>query len=101
MELKRNDVLALIEQCLAQLNAERDGEDPIAIGENTPLLGGESQLDSLDFVAFVSDLEERLQETTGGDFVLVGNLEASEQHAFRDVSSLAERIVEMSTEATE
>ncbi len=97
MELKRANVLDLIQQCLEGLNAERQGDDPIPIGEDTPLLGGASQLDSLAFVAFVADLEERLQASTGRDFVLVGELDASENHPFRDVSALTDRIVEMST----
>ena len=63
MELKRTEILDLIEQCLTALNAERPDDDPIPIGEGTPLLGGESQLDSLAFVAFVADLEERPCET--------------------------------------
>lgn len=97
MELKRTDVLDLIKQCLIALNAERRDDDPIPIAEDTPLLGGESQLDSLTFVAFVADLEERLQASTGHDFVLVGELDASEnRHPFRNVSTLADRIVEMS-----
>jgi len=99
MELKRTEILDLIEQCLTALNAERPDDDPIPIGEGTLLLGGESQLDSLDFVAFVADLEERLQALTGRDFVLVGELDASENQVFRKVSALADRIVEMSAEA--
>ena len=49
-------------------------------------------------MAFVADLEERLQESTGRDFVLVGELDASESHPFRTVSTLADRIVEMAAE---
>jgi hypothetical protein len=98
MELKRTNVLDLIRQCLEGLNAERSGEDQIPIGEDTPLLGGESQLDSLAFVAFVADLEERLMDSTGRDFVLVGELDASESHPFRNVSTLADRIIEMAAE---
>jgi acyl carrier protein len=96
MELKRTNVLDLIQQCLKGLNAERLDDDQIPIGEDTPLLGGESQLDSLAFVALVADLEERLQASTGRDFVLVGEFDASESHPFRTVSTLADRIVEMS-----
>jgi len=95
MELKRTDVLALIKECLVELNAERDDDDPIAIGEETPLLGGGSQLDSLNFVAFVADLEDRLHAATGRDIVLVGELDATEGHPFRNVSALADRIIEM------
>jgi hypothetical protein len=98
MELKRTNVLVLVQQCLEGLNAERPDDEQILIGEDTPLLGGESQLDSLAFVAFVADLEEQLQESTGRDFVLVGELDASEKHPFRSVSTLADRIVEMSAE---
>jgi acyl carrier protein len=98
MELKRAEVLDLIRKCLEGLNAERPEDDQIPIGEGTPLLGGESQLDSLAFVAFVADLEERLQASTGRDFVLVGEIDASESHPFRDVSALTDRIVEMAAE---
>jgi acyl carrier protein len=96
MELKRTNVFDLIQQCLEGLNAERPEDDQIPIGEDTPLLGGESQLDSLAFVAFVADLEERLLASTGRDFVLVGEFDASESHPFRDVSALTDRIVEIS-----
>ena len=95
MELKRTEVVDLIQQCLASANAERDADDQISIGEDTPLLGGESQLDSLAFVAFVADLEERLHESTGRDIVLVGELDATEEQPFRDVAALADRIVEL------
>jgi acyl carrier protein len=99
MELKRTDVLELIEQCLAGLNAERDDDDQIPIGEDTPLLGGASQLDSLAFVAFVADLEDQLHASTDRDIVLVGELDATENHPFRNVSALADRIVEMSADS--
>ena len=95
MELKRTDVVDLIQQCLAAANAEREPDDQIEIAEATPLLGGESQLDSLAFVAFVADLEERLYESSGRDIVLVGELDATEDQPFRDVAALADRIVEL------
>jgi len=95
MELKRGTVLESIRQSLTALNAERDPADQIPIGEDTPLLGGESQLDSLAFVAFVADLEERLYTDTGREIVLVGELDATEAQPFRNVAALADRIVEM------
>jgi acyl carrier protein len=95
MELKRGDVLDSIRQSLAALNAERDSAEQIPIREDTPLLGGESQLDSLAFVAFVADLEERLYADTGSEIVLVGELDSTEGHPFRSVAALADRIVEM------
>jgi len=98
MELKRTGVLALIRECLEELNAERDPDEQIRIGEDTPLLGGDTQLDSLAFVSFVADLEDRLHASTGRDFVLVGELDAAEDQPFRNVSALADRIVEMAAE---
>jgi len=95
MELKRGTVLESIRRSLTALNAERDPGDQIPIAEDTPLLGGESQLDSLAFVAFVADLEERLYADTGREIVLVGELDATESQPFRNVAALADRIVEM------
>jgi acyl carrier protein len=100
MALKRTEVSDLIQQCLIALNAERAEDEQIAIGEDTPLLGGESQLDSLSFVALVGDLEERLYDATGQDIVLVGELDSSGDQPFRSVSTLTDRIVEMAAQLT-
>jgi hypothetical protein len=43
----------------------------------------------------VADLEDRLKASTERDFVLVGELDASENHPFRSASSLADHIVGM------
>jgi acyl carrier protein len=101
MELKRPEVLDVIQKCLIALNAERGEDEQIAISEDTPLLGGESELDSLAFVSLVSDLEERLHEATGQDIVLVGELDPDGGHPFRSVSALADRIVELAAESTQ
>ena len=100
MELKRAEVSDMIQQCLIALNAERGEDEQIAIGEDTPLLGGESQLDSLAFVALVSDLEERLHQTIGQEIELVGELDPDGSHPFRAVSALTDRIIEMAAELT-
>ena len=100
MGLKRTEASDLIQQCLIALNAERAVDEQIAIREDTPLLGGESQLDSLAFVSLVGDLEERLHQATGQDIVLVGELDPDGDHPFRNVSTLTDRIVEMATRLT-
>ena len=100
MELKRPEAADLITQCLVALNAEREKSEQIAIGEDTPLLGGDSQLDSLAFVSLVGDLEERLHQTTGQDIVLVGELDPNGDHPFRSVATLADRIVEIAAGLT-
>jgi acyl carrier protein len=100
MELKRAEVSDLIQQCLIALNAERGADEQIDVGEATPLLGGESQLDSLAFVSLVGDLEERLHQLTGQDLTLVGELDPDGDHPFRSVSALTDRIVELAARLT-
>ena len=98
MKLDRPQVVCLIRASLEQLNSERTAEEQIDVGDDTPLLTTDSQLDSLAFISFVADLEDRLYASTEQDFVLVGELDASEGHPFKTVSTLANHIVEMAAE---
>jgi len=99
MILSRSDALQAIRGSLESVNAERPAEDRIAVSDETALLGREAELDSLGFVAFVADLEERLRSTTGRDFVLVGEAVArGGKHPFRSVAALADHIVEMAAQ---
>ena len=100
MELKPPEAADLIKQCLVALNEEREDSEQIVIGDDTPLLGGDSQLDSLAFVSFVGDLEERLYQTTSQDIVLVGELDPNGDHPFRSVATLTDRIVEIAAGLT-
>ena len=96
MEMTRAHVVELIQKTLEALNSERAADEQIEVGEDTPLLGGDSQLDSLAFVAFIADLEDRLMASADREYVLVGELDAAESHPFRTVATLAEHIVGMS-----
>jgi acyl carrier protein len=95
MHLERSQVADLIRNSLEQLNAERGPGEQVEIVEDTLLLTTDSELDSLAFISFVADLEDRLKASTERDFVLVGELDASENHPFRSASSLADHIVGM------
>ena len=77
MILSRSDALLAIRDSLATVNSERPAEDQIPVSDETALLGRDAALDSLAFVTFVADLEERLLGATGRDFVLVGEAVAS------------------------
>ena len=99
MEMTRAHVVELIQKTLEVLNAERAAGEQIEVNEDTPLLGGDSQLDSLAFVAFIADLEDRLQASADREYVLVGELDSAENHPFRSVATLAEHIVGMSAGA--
>jgi hypothetical protein len=93
-------VLQAIRQALEAVNAERPEGEKIAIHDETALLGRSAQLDSLAFVNFVVDLEGRLRESTGKDFVLVGDLAGESLKAFRNASTLADHIVGMAAQST-
>ena len=98
MELTSSNVTEIIHETLHALNEERESNEQITVADNTPLLGGESQLDSLAFVSFVADLEDRLMDNTGDEYVLVGEFGEGESNPFKDIHSLVSHIVTMSPE---
>ena len=99
MILHRSDALQAIRGSLESINSERSAEDQIPVSDETALLGRDAALDSLAFVTFVADLEERLRSSTGRDFVLVGEAVAhAGKHPFRSVAALADHIVEMAAQ---
>jgi hypothetical protein len=101
MILSRSHALQAIRGSLEAVNCERAAEDQIPFADETALLGRDAALDSLAFVTFVADLEERLRGTTGRDFVLVGEAVADgEEHPFRSVAALADHLVEMAAQKT-
>lgn len=63
----------LINECVDSLI--RSGSiDPIEIfSRDTVILGGGSVLDSISFVTFITEVEDRIQSETGEEFYLVLN----------------------------
>lgn len=89
----RENILALIYGCLERLNKERDASRQIVISETTALLNDDSQLDSLDVVAFSVDLEEKIRRMAGREIELSpANLQEG-QHPLRNVTTLVEYIL--------
>lgn len=93
--MNRQQVADLIRQCLESLNRERPADDRIAISDETLLLYDDSQLDSLQFVAFITDLEGRLAAATGRTVPLIANALTSDEHPFRDVGMLTQYVVKL------
>ncbi|WP_156156248.1 hypothetical protein [Polynucleobacter duraquae] len=51
-------------------------ESKIQISDNTPLFGGQSNIDSMCFVALITDVEDGLCRSTGKDvFVVLSDIE--------------------------
>jgi acyl carrier protein len=46
-------------------------DDPVAVADDSVLLGAGSELDSLELVTLIAELEERLSLDTGADTLLV------------------------------
>ena len=90
--VKREQIFDLICGCLEALNQERAPEDQIEISKDTLLLADDSTLDSLAFVAFSTDLEDRLTTLTGEDFTLVAIALSSGQNHFHSVETLTDYI---------
>ena len=69
--LSYEQALNLIQESLASLQNAGIVAESITISADTVILGSGSELDSLGFVTFISDLEERLCEETNEDIYLV------------------------------
>lgn len=90
--MTRDEVSALIRDCLDVVLRERAVDERIPITESTELLSDGSPFDSLEFVSFSTDLEGRLLRMTGRDLALVATALSDEENPFRTVGALTEHI---------
>lgn len=65
--------LNLMQETLDSLHRSGSIDAKIKADRNTVLMGEGSSLDSIGFVTFVSEFEEKLQKTTGKEVYLVLN----------------------------
>lgn len=68
--MTRERAMELVRETFASLRRSGILERDIVAGEGTVLLGRGSELDSIAFVTFVTDLEERVRRETGKEFFL-------------------------------
>ena len=93
--LTRDHVIRLMQECLDDLNAERQDGSTIEFSEELALYGVGSPLDSLDFVTFTIGLEERARRDAGVSMDLASLLFDDEAgHPFRSVAALAQYLVD-------
>ena len=71
--IDRTAAAHLIEETLDSLARSGLLETKIAVTGQTVLLGSGAELDSMGFVTFVTDVEDRIQRQTGQDLYLVLN----------------------------
>jgi acyl carrier protein len=69
--LAKDEILSLLRESILSLRRSGIIEVDIAVDAETILLGTGSSLDSMGFVTFVTDVEERLNRETGKDLYIV------------------------------
>jgi hypothetical protein len=86
--------LTILLGALHDLNEEKGADDKIPVSEDTILMGTGTPLDSLGFVVFVTNAEEKLNDATGMDLSISSDLHLFEDDTpFHTVSTLADYIV--------
>jgi len=69
--LTKNDVIDLSQKCFDSLLKSEILSDDIRASLETPLIGFNSELDSVGFVTFISDLEGRINDFLGSDIYII------------------------------
>jgi acyl carrier protein len=69
--LSKSEVMALMQESIDSLKRSGVIETPLPISDTAVLLGQDSSLDSMGFVTFITDVEERLNRKTGKDVYIV------------------------------
>ena len=92
--MTREAVVQLIQESIGDLNASRDEGAKILFSADLQLNGAGSPLDSLDFVNFALELEERLRRYDGTTLDL---FEESKDQPSYTVSSLADFLLAADT----
>jgi acyl carrier protein len=88
-------VQGLIAASLVQLREDLGLSQLQEVDGKTPLLGGDSDLDSMAVVHLIVDLEARLQDTFGKNWILADERALSRNRSpFRTISDLSDFIIE-------
>lgn len=65
--LSEERIVALMQDCAVELHRGKIFDAEIAVNPETVLLGSDSPLDSIGFVTFISEIENRVNDETGKD----------------------------------
>lgn len=90
-----SEVEELIIECLAALRGDLEMPPLETPSRATPILGGDSDLDSMAVVHLIAELEGRLEETFGKNWILADERALSRHRSpFRTVGDLCNFIIE-------
>ncbi|NDV61624.1 hypothetical protein G0Q06_04095 [Puniceicoccales bacterium CK1056] len=95
MSPESKEVESLIAASLVQLRQDLALPELGQISGTTPILGGDSDLDSMAVVHLIVDLEGRLEEAFGKNWILADERALSRKRSpFRSVADLSEFVIE-------
>jgi acyl carrier protein len=95
MKVDVHEVEALVTDALKAIREDLALPQLATYSPQTAIYGGSSGLDSMALVSLIADIEERLQQRYGMDWILADERAFSRQRSpFRDVASLSAFIVE-------
>lgn len=69
--MTKENAVQILQESFSSLHRSGILENEITVQEGTVILGSGSPLDSLAFVTFITDLEDRISNETGKEFYLV------------------------------
>ena len=89
--------IGLIEESMRKLESEKMIDGVLYFSESLPLLGPGTQLDSLGFISFLTDLEERISLKTNKEtYIVLNNIENFDiSQSKLTVLQLAQHIVKL------
>jgi hypothetical protein len=89
-----NKVLQLMQESFNSMQRSGMFEEDVIVNSDTVILGSGSSLDSLGFVTFISDMEERVSDESGEDhyLILTEIHEFNAEEAFLSAGTLAQYI---------
>ena len=86
-------ILKVICDAIEELNTCQDEDEKLELSEDTKLFGSNSKLDSIGFVNFIVDVEQRVNDTFDTDVILMDEKAMSLKNSpFKDVKALTEYI---------
>lgn len=92
--MNRDRVVRTIYEAIGRMNELREASDRIACSEETVLYGTGGSLDSLNLVSLILDVEQAINDETGGQVVLADERAlAMRRNPFCDIRSFADHVV--------
>lgn len=95
--MESTKALQLMQESFDSMQRSGMMDEKVTVDSNTVILGAGSFLDSLGFVTFISDLEERVSEATGQEqyLVLTEIHDFNADQAFLSAGTLAEYVAKI------